>query len=186
MNDAVTCKDVMSRSYVGVNEADPVAGVARLMWEEGVDSVVVVRGSAAVGLLGATNVVGVVANGEDPAETLVGDVMTDDFAVVRVNDPLSDVVAALSESETGHAVVVDNEGVAGLVTGLDIVTTHAIFGPDEHSDVERFEEEPVEANPAEEATVDFSEQGVCGECGSLARDLREFNGELVCPDCAQV
>lgn len=181
MNDPVTARDVMNRSYVGVNEGDSVAGAAQLMRDEGVDGAVVLRGSDPVGIFGATDIVNLVAEGVDPDETAVGDVMTDRLLSVDVDQRLDDAVSSLADNDLRHVLVLDNGDIAGMLSEHDIVTAQTMM-PTVTNDAEPVDPEvEAELNPDEVAS-----QGVCEICGTLSRDLTEVNGQIVCPACREV
>ncbi len=181
MNDPVTARDVMNRSYVGVNEGDSVAGAARLMRDEGVDGAVVLRGSDPVGIFSATDVVDLVAEGADPGDTTVGDVMMNRVLSVELDQRLSEVASSLADNDIRHVLVMDNDDIAGVLSEHDIVTAQTM------KPIGANETEPVP--PEVEAELDPDEvtnQGVCEICGSLSQDLTEVNGQMVCAACREV
>lgn len=181
MNDPVTARDIMNRSFVGVNEADSVAGAAELMLQEGVDGAVVLRGSDPVGLFAATDLMNLVASGRDPSETQVADVMSDRLISITVDHRFEDAIATLADSDVRHMVVMDNGDIAGMVSEHDVVTAHSMMsiGPDNGESVQP--EVDADLNPE-----GVSSQGVCEICGSLSRDLVEINGQVACQACREV
>lgn len=181
MNDPVTARDVMNRSYVGVNEGDSVAGAARLMREEGVDGAVVLRGSDPVGIFSAADIVAIVAEGADPDETTVGDVMTDRLLSVDVDQRLDDAVSSLADNDLRHVLVLDNGDIAGMLSEHDIVTAQTML-PTGMNETETVPPEvEAELDPDE-----ITNQGVCEICGTLSQDLTEVNGQMVCGACREV
>lgn len=177
MDETVTVRDVMDRSYVGVNEADPVVGAARLMREEGVDSALVLRGSDPVGVLRADDIVSLVAAEEDPDDVTVGEVMSTGTVSVAADSPVEDAVDAIAENGLRRVIVRDGEDVAGVLSEHDVVTAHTVLST---PDTPR--EAPTATAPGLESEV-YGSQGVCEVCGSLTRNLTEYNGQLVCADC---
>lgn len=184
MDDPVTVRDVMNRSYVGVSESDSVAGAAELMREEGVHSAVVLRGSEPVGVLDEDRLIDLVADRRDPTETTAGDVMRPAVAV-DADQRLEQAIGAMATDGLRHLLVEEGGDVVGSVSEHDVVTAYSVLGA---------RTEPIDAQPATPsdqagalaADLDrevYSTQGVCESCGALTRDLSSHNGQLVCPDC---
>lgn len=182
MDEPVTVRDVMNRSYVGVSEADTVAGAAQLMREEGVHSAIVLRGSEPVGLLDEDLLIELVAESRDPTELTAGEVMRGPTVAVDADRRLDDAIGALATDSVRHLLVESDGALVGTLSDHDIVTAHSVL--------ERRTEpaEPMVAAPNsdEEVAVErdvYSSQGVCENCGALTRELTSHNGQLVCADC---
>lgn len=197
MNGTVSIRDVMAREYVGVSESDSVAGAARLMRDESVESAVVLRGSEPVGVLGAREVMVLVAEGSDPTSTAVESVMTAPPIVLVAEADITEAIAEISRRDVRRIVVTEGGEVVGVVTEHDIITATSAMpeievGPGTVSGAETIgETEPgpegtaVAGRDAPEADQ-FSAQSVCEVCGSLSANLSEVNGQLVCADCREV
>ncbi|MFC7227181.1 CBS domain-containing protein [Salinirubellus salinus] len=192
MNADVTVRDVMSHEFVGVSESDDVRSTAALMLAEDVDCVVVLRGREPVGLLTEREVLSVIADGDSPAETTVGSVMREAAESI---EPTAGLAAALDIMATAdeRRLLVDDGELRGLLTEHDLLAATAL---------ERYEEPEGAARvalngsepPYETATFDetaepdlaISDQSICQECGALARDLAEVDGQMLCADCRDV
>lgn len=183
MNESLSVADVMRRDYVGVSEGDSVTGAATLMQEEGTKAAIVVRGGEPVGILTASDVVGVVANGADPADLSVEDVMREPVVTIEREADLSEAVGAMIDRGVRELAVVADGDVVGSVTGHDILTAPTVLsvtGPESDATLR----EPIEGRPDVELQSDtYSTQGVCEVCGALSRNLDSHNGQLVCEDC---
>ena len=183
MDEPVTVRDVMNRSYVGVSEADTVAGAARLMREEGVHFAVVLRGSDPVGQLDEDRLLALVADDRDPTETTAGDLMREPVVAVDADRPLAEAVGAMTTDGVRHLLVESDGELVGSLSERDVVTAHAVLGGQPEPP------EPVMATPTgAEPDLDperevYSSQGVCENCGSLTRELADHNGQLLCTDC---
>lgn len=186
MKRPVSVRDVMTRSYVGVSEGDPVAGAAELMRNDGVESAVVLRGNDAVGMLHAADLIDLVADATDPASTPVTDIMTETVVTVPADSDLETAMNTIAETDAGHLLVTEDNGIIGVLTEQDVVTAHALHPAALATD------EPG-AGPSNEAMDstrstddEFATQSVCEVCGSLAEGLTDRNGQLVCTDCAEL
>ena len=182
MNDPVTARDVMNRSYVGVSESDTVAGAAEVMQHEGVDAAVVLRGSNPVGMIAATDIVNIVADGRDPAETRIEAAMTETLLSIDADQRLDDAISALADNDVRHVLVMDNGDIAGMLSEHDIVTAQTMIPTMRGNG-------PSSVTPDVDANLDSGEvssQGVCEICGSLSRNLADVNGQVVCQACREV
>lgn len=182
MNRSVRVRDVMTRSYVGVSESDPVTGAATLMRDDGVTSAVVLRGQKPVGMLHAGDLIDLIADGRDPESTTVTAAMTDSVISIDADSDVTTAVNAIADTDARQLVVLENGEITGVLSEHDMITAHAIrqTDPTDHAP----ETEPL--NSAQSPTDEFTTQSVCEACGSLAESLTERNGQLVCPDCVQI
>lgn len=181
MNGDLTVGDVMTRAFVGVNEADPVSGVAGLMVEGGVGGAVVLRGSEPVGTLDARDVVALVAAGDDPDTASAGAVASDSADIIGPDVPLREAISAFATHDVRRLVVVGKGEVLGTLSEHDVITAQSAL-PEEDSP-----ESPLAVTaPVESPDDRYSTQSVCEACGSLAGDLSNVNGQLLCADCREM
>ena len=185
MDEPVTVRDVMNRSYVGVSEGDSVAGAAELMRDEGVLSAVVLRGSEPVGVLDEGRLLDLLAEGRDPNDTTAGELMRPAVAV-EAGQPIERAAGAMATDGLRSLLVEEDGELVATVSDHDLMTAYSVRGTPA---------EPVEAPAAApgvgaggglEADLDrevYSTQGVCESCGALTRELSSHNGQLVCADC---
>ncbi|WP_222919171.1 CBS domain-containing protein [Natrinema sp. SYSU A 869] len=202
MESELSVRDVLTSDYVGVSESDTVREVVRLMREERTSCALVVRGAKPVGIMTEWDVLGLVADDLDPAETTIGDVMTTPVITVGPNRSLTDVATTMARQNIRNVVVEDDDGVAGLITQRDVIAAagsfQATMTPARSSeppvDRDRAVVEPGPARATEESDAplrpnggdEYTTQGVCEACGSLADSLWDANGQLVCADCRTV
>ncbi|MFB6153325.1 MAG: CBS domain-containing protein [Halodesulfurarchaeum sp.] len=182
--NGLSVRDLLTRDFVGVSEADSVRGAVALMRESHEIGAVVLRGSEAVGTVSALDVLDAVAGGEDLDETEVRDVMQADPPSIDVDTSLGEAASLLSRTRGGILVVTGEDGVLGVITTRDLASVSW-----EPAEVEepvsaevQSEERRTESTPAES----YSNQSICEACGSLSRNLMNVNGQLLCPDCRSV
>ena len=193
MESDVTIRDVMTREYVGVSESDAVLGAVRLMREEEAGSVVVLRGSDPVGILTEWDVLGVVADEANPAETTVASVMSEPVLTVAADESLRTATGKMSSERVRRLVVTENGEVVGLLNERDVIAATATAATPESNPAALIGGNPV-GEPRSDARVrvesnnngGYADQGVCETCGALADSLQEFNGQLVCAECREV
>lgn len=202
MEGEVTVTDVMSREYVGVSEADTVLGAVRLMHEDGVGSVIVLRGSEPVGIMTESDVLGLVADETDPAETPVSEAMSQPVISVEADRGLSDAAGTMSHEDIRRILVTDDDELVGVLDERDVIAASASL-----SGVPSIRDEPLGvgegrvSNPAGGEPVgddrvgdvadngdraEYSDRSICETCGTLSRELSNVNGQLICVDCRDV
>ncbi|WP_049925348.1 CBS domain-containing protein [Halopiger goleimassiliensis] len=202
MEPELSVNEVLTTEYVGVSEGDAVLGAVQLMREERASCVLVLRGTDPVGIVTEWDVLGVVADERDPSDTTVGEVMTTPVISVGPDRSLSDVATMMSRQNIRNVVVEREDELLGVVTQRDVIAAAGSFqgavatsrSGGEAIDPDGSVEEPMTTSADEVADDrlapnggdEFSTQGVCEACGSLADELRDVNGKLVCPDCRSV
>ncbi|ELY87808.1 signal transduction protein with CBS domains [Natrialba hulunbeirensis JCM 10989] len=211
MESELSVRDVLTSEYVGVSESDTVQGAVSLMRAEQTGCVLVVRGSDPVGIMTEWDVLGLVEDGGDPAETTVGEIMTSPVITVDPTRSVPDAATIMARESIRNLVVDSNDEVLGLVTQRDIIAAAGSFQPttqsrsrtqpgnpadglsEQESADERLAAMPLTGSDRDAQDQiqpnggdEYSTQGVCETCGSLADELWDSNGQLVCSDCRSV
>jgi CBS domain-containing protein len=111
------------RSICVARPDQTVAEAARIMRDQRVGCVVVVRDGHPLGLLTDRDLaLRVVADGSDPKRTLVSDVLTYAPITVRETDGVQTAVARMREHGVRRLPIVDDhDRVVGIVTADDLV-----------------------------------------------------------------
>ncbi|MFB6105760.1 MAG: CBS domain-containing protein [Halobacteriaceae archaeon] len=191
MDDTVTLREVASREFVGVSESDTVRGTVELLAADGDAAAVVMRGTDAVGSVTPRDVFAFLATGGDPATTRVTEVMSDPPERLSADATVADAVAAFGEDTGWRVVVVDPETgePIGTVGPRDVVTTGTVERgrPAATGEVGTGTAATAGAETRREPAEDeYATQSICEGCGSLARDLTNVDGQLLCADCRDV
>jgi CBS domain-containing protein len=186
----VTVQEVMDREYVGVSESDRVTETAELMLSEGAESVVVLRGSEPVGVLTQRDALAAIVT--DDGDSPVTDAMQTDVPNVSPAATISEAADVMGSRASGRVVVTEGDRTIGVLSEHDLITTSP-FSPDRDAPITRGEadgEADVAGLADQRDTVaaagGFENQSICEACGSFARDLSTFNGQLLCADCRDI
>lgn len=118
-----TASDVMTRHVVDISPDATVAEAIATMRQSSVSSLLVQRGSQGEtwGFLTQTDVVEkVVAEGKDPAEIRIRDIMTKRVITVSPNCSLMDCAALMARADIRRVLVFDGRDIVGIVSGSDI------------------------------------------------------------------
>ncbi|MFC3958258.1 CBS domain-containing protein [Halovivax cerinus] len=189
METEVSVKDVLTTSYVGVSESDSVRGAVELMRAERAGSVLVVRGSSAVGIMTEWDVMGVVEAGQDPDTVTVGSVMSSPVLTIEPDRSLTDAAGVMARDAIRNLVVEDDEGIVGVLTQRDVIAAAGSFSGTTtvgNSEPMAMAADTVAQGVETNGGTDYTTQGVCDSCGTFAESLRERNGQLVCNDCRSI
>jgi len=197
MNENVTVREVMEREFVGVSESDGVLETSELLLREEADLAVVLRGPEPVGVVTDRDVLAHLVSDGDPAAATVEDVMTESVPTVAAEETLPEARDRMSSWSTSWLVVSDGGEPAGIVTEHDILATSALGS--EATAQQAMGQTASQAVADEVAAAGatatagqtipdepFDDQGICEQCGSLARNLAAFNGQLLCDDCRDI
>lgn len=193
MERDVSIRDVTAREFVGVSESDSVLSTVRLMHDEDVGSVLVMRGQSPVGIMTERDVLALVAEGRDPESTAVEAVMSEPVVSLPASRPLADAAETMSREEIRNIVVTDDDGdgIVGVLTEREVIDAASTLQASRSLGSERAPEGVATAATAVESEAgptddEYRTQGVCELCGALADTLHDSNGQLICSDCRQV
>jgi CBS domain-containing protein len=122
-----TCSDLMTTNPVCAQAEDTVVSVAQLMKEQDVGPIPIVDDVTTKRLQGIVTdrdlAMKVVAEGRDPNNTRVREVMTSDVVTVRQDDDIQTALDAMSQHQLRRILVVDDkENLVGIIAQADIAT----------------------------------------------------------------
>lgn len=116
---------LMQRPVCSVSMDDSVAQVEALLASKGLTWVPVVEPAQGevIGVIGASDLVGFHAQGRDAGATRAWQMCSYKPIVVDAGTPVATVAALMVERGIHHVVVTDANGIAGVVSSLDLVAT---------------------------------------------------------------
>src|SRR5438128_7659420 len=115
-------RDVMTRNPECVTEKDSIREVARIMKDADTGVVPVVDGRKIIGMVTDRDiVVRCIAEGKNPLEARVNEVMTKSVRKVQEDATINDVIGLMSSSEIRRVPVVNrNDEIVGIVSMGDV------------------------------------------------------------------
>nr|WP_266077760.1 CBS domain-containing protein [Haladaptatus caseinilyticus] len=176
---------MMTREYVGVSESDSVLGAVQLMQSEGVGSVVVLRGREPVGIMTESDVLDLIADERDPAETTVADVMTSPVVSMRADRSLADAAGMMAQQGIRRIVVTRDDELVGVLTERDVISASASPSSISSAREPDMDDELGRTMKTNGGDAEYTGQSICEVCGKLTRELTNVNGQLVCTDCRE-
>jgi CBS domain-containing protein len=123
MENDVNVREIMTRDYAAVNEGDSVLGAVQVMREDRAGFVLVMRGEDPVGIVTEWDVLCLVADEDDPADTPVGDVMSSPLVSLDAERGLSDATSVMARENIRHVLAKnDDDEVVGVLTQRDVIS----------------------------------------------------------------
>jgi CBS domain-containing protein len=111
-------EEVMSTPLETISPSASVTEAAQVMRSHTISALVVT--SSPPGIVTSTDVLGVVADGRDPAETAVREVMTGGVESVPPDLLVEEVAAMMTSLGIKHLPVVDDDDYVGMVSSTDV------------------------------------------------------------------
>lgn len=122
MSTVVTILSKKGREVASVSEKNSVLEAAQIMRERNIGSVVVMRGQEVMGIFTERDMLyRVVADGRNPAETPVREVMTAPVTTCSPNASLIECASLMTQKRLRHVPVIENGRLCGMVTSGDIL-----------------------------------------------------------------
>ncbi|MDQ3169536.1 MAG: CBS domain-containing protein [Acidobacteriota bacterium] len=112
----------MTKNPTTCGEMAPVVDAAKLMEQEGVGSIPVCEDGRLVGIVTDRDIaMRVVAEGRDPQQTKIQDVMTRDPQTVSAEEPISRALEVMESRQVRRIPVIDGGGkLVGIIAQADI------------------------------------------------------------------
>ena len=121
------CSDIMTRDVVTSTPEATIMEVAQLMKEEDIGPVLIVdneQNNTLVGIVTDRDIVlKVVADGQDPRTTRVGEAMSKKLVTCRADDDVDVAMRAMAQFQLRRIPVVeDNMRLLGIISQADVAT----------------------------------------------------------------
>lgn len=121
------CRDVMTKDLVTSTPEDTITEAAELMKNEDIGPVLVVDNDDSKTLVGIITdrdiVLKVIADGQDPRTTRVGEVMSKKLVTCRPDDDVDVAIDAMAQFQLRRIPVVeDNMKLVGIISQADVAT----------------------------------------------------------------
>jgi CBS-domain-containing membrane protein len=124
--------EIMTKATVTDKAADSLAEAAARMWNAQTGSLLVMDGENLLGIVTERDLLRTVANGQDPREIQLKDVMRTDVITVSPQTTLKDAARLMATKWIRHLPIVDGGRVVGIVSQRDLtgVLAEALHEPE--------------------------------------------------------
>lgn len=113
--------DVMSRRVVSINSSAPVSECAKLMSGHNIGAVPIVDSGQIKGILTDRDIVlRCVAEGKDPKQMKINDIMSTNTVSVTPQQSIDDVADIMAAEQIRRVPVIENGKISGMVSIADL------------------------------------------------------------------
>ncbi len=118
---AQSIREVMTENPQTLEATSSVAEAARVMRDSDVGNVIVLEGGSISGIITDRDIaVRVVAEGQDPQSTNVGDVASKDLSTLTPDDTVEDAIRLVREKAVRRIPIVEGDRPVGIVAIGDL------------------------------------------------------------------
>lgn len=176
----VKVKDVMKKNVVTVGPEMTMSTIAKIMTNNRIGSVVVIKENKPVSIITTNDIVTLVAGDKDPKKIKVKDFEKRNkrpFLTVSPNENVLSVTKKMIKSGVQRFPVVEGNKLLGIISTKEIL----LVSPE----LIEVLSEKLKARVAEVAHPEQIISGICEYCGAYSDELRNFEGRWLCQECTE-
>jgi len=177
MTKEVIVKEAMKTNLVVVAPSTTVIEATKLMKNRKIGNVIVAQDNKPVGILTESDIIRkVIAEGKNPSEIIVKDVMSTPILTIDPYLTLEQAMEKMNKCNLRRLPVIEDDKLIGVITLKDISRMSPIL--------HEISREWHDITMRDETF--FKKQlfsGKCEDCGILTTTLRKNDGRLLCEDC---
>lgn len=122
-------REVMSRGAISVDEKLTLRSLAAVLSELDIGVALVTRPDGSVGIVSERDIVGAIAQGAEPDDVWVADVMVDRLVLAEPEETVLEVAERMSAEGVRHVAVADRGTIVGVVSARDLMPVLSAFAP---------------------------------------------------------
>jgi CBS domain-containing protein len=174
----VKVKDIMKKNVITADPGLRMSDVAKIMTNNRVGSVVVLKKDKPVGIITNDDIVTIIAKGKNPKNTTIREVPArkKELVVASPNESVMTVAKRMLKSGIKRMPVVDNGKLMGMVSDKEIL----LISPEMINIMS--EKLKIRVDRVADPTREIS--GICENCEAYSDHLVNQGGRWVCEDCA--
>ena len=177
MTKEVIVKEAMKTNLAVVNPSITVIEAAKIMKKRKIGNVLVVQDNQPVGILTESDILKkVVAEGKNPNEVLVKEVMSTPILITDPYVSLEEAMKKMTKCNVRRLPVIEDDKLIGIITLKDISRMSPIL----HEISREWHDITMRDESYYKKQV-FS--GKCEDCSTLSTNLKKVDGRLLCEDC---
>lgn len=177
MTKEVLVKEAMKTNLAVVDPSMKVIDAAKLMKKRKIGNVIVVQNNQPIGILTESDIIKkIVAEGKNPAEITVKEVMSTPILIIDPYVTLEEAMKKMSKCNIRRLPVIENNTLIGIITLKDISRISPIL----HEISREWYDITMRDETFYKQQV-FS--GKCEDCSTLSANLRKIEGRLLCENC---
>jgi CBS domain-containing protein len=173
----VKVKSIMKTRVITADPGLNISDAAKIMTNNRVGSLVVMRNKRPVGMVTDGDIVGVVASGKNPKVVKIGDIPAKKgFVTASPEESIEQITRKMIKSGVKRVPVIKDGRLLGIVSDKEIL----LVSPeliDVLSEKLKMRVDAV-ADPEREIS------GICEDCGDYSDRLKNVGGSWLCEDCS--
>jgi CBS domain-containing protein len=174
----IPVKNIMKKRVITITPDANISDAAKIMTNNRVGSLVILRNRKPIGILTDDDIVGVVARGKDPKKVRIGDIPAKKkFITASPEERITEVTKKMIKNGIKRIPVVKNGRLMGIVSDKEML----LVSP-ELLDILS---EKLKARVESVARPDRTTSGICECCGEYSDSLTNVGGSWICEDCTE-
>ncbi len=178
----VKVKEIMKRAVITVSPDQTVADIAKIMTNNRVGSLVVVKnGDEPIDMITESDVTTVVARGLDPSKVKISDFKKNKIknrkkmVSVRPNDNILQVTKFMVKNGVKRVPVIENGKLKGILADKEIL----LISPELIEIMSEKLKNRIGLVPSSGQTI----SGLCEDCGGYSDELEQVGNRWMCSEC---
>lgn len=174
----VKIREIMKKRVITIDPNADLASVAKIMTNNKIGSVVVMKNNKPSGIITNDDIVGVIARGGVPKKTKISSLKNRKrFVTASPDDNMLDVTKMMVKTGVKRIPVVKNGKLEGIVSDKEIlIVSPELIG---------ILSEKLKARVSAVAEPDQELSGICERCEAYSDELRHTGGRWWCLDCRE-
>ena len=171
----VKVKEIMKKYVITVDPDATLADVSRIMTNNRVGSLVIVKGNKPVGIVTDSDIVTIVAEGKSPKSVKIKDLKQRGFISAGPNDTMLHVIKLMVKNGVKRVPIIEKGRLEGIVSDKEIL----LVSPELIEVLSEKLKVRVDMVAGPRQTI----SGICENCGNYSDELKNEGGKWFCEDC---
>jgi len=174
----IPVKKIMKTRVITIAPSANISDAAKIMTNNRVGSLIIMKNKKPVGILTDDDIVGVVARGKDPKKVTIRSLPANKrkFITASPEERITAVTKKMIKNGVKRIPVIKNGKLVGIVSDKEML----LVSPELLDILSEKLKARVEAVARPERTI----SGICEECGEYSDNLENVGGSWICEDCA--
>ena len=173
----VKVKEIMRRAVYTVDGSVSMNDVAKIMTENRIGSVVVMKDNAPVGIVTDSDVVSLVARGRDPKKTRVKDLKRGKFITAGPEEDMFKVVRKMVKNGVKRIPIIKDGNLVGIVSDKEVMITAP--------EMVEVLSEKIKSRMELVSPPGKIISGLCENCEGYSDRLKSIGERWLCEDCRE-
>jgi CBS domain-containing protein len=174
----VKISSVMKREVITVDPKLTVSDAAKIMTNNRVGSLVIVKGRRPIGIITESDIVGLVARGGSPTKIRLDDLPEKkQFVIALPDEAVTEVTKRMIKTGVKRVPVIKDGKLMGIVSDKEIL----LVAPELLTVLS----EKLKMRVESVARPDQVISGICEQCGQYSDNLRHTAGGWFCEECTE-